>query len=155
MTDQDILLRLAVALFLGGCIGIERRWRGHEAGPHMNALVAAGAALFVISGTELGGDASQRILAQVATGIGFLAGGVILRDGLHVRGLNTAGTIWCVAAIGCVIGVGKVILAAELSLLFILANSFFHVLEHRVKMLSEDNIRVAPIRKVKNDDSKH
>ena len=144
MTDQDILLRLAVALILGGCIGFERRWRGHEAGPHANALVATGAALFVITGIEIGGDAGQRVLAQVATGIGFLAGGVILRDGLHVRGLNTAGTVWCVAAIGCLIGIGRLALAIELTALFIVANSFFHILEHRVKMLTEDNIVVTP-----------
>ena len=144
MTDQDILLRLAVALILGGCIGFERRWRGHEAGPHANALVATGAALFVITGIEIGGDAGQRVLAQVATGIGFLAGGVILRDGLHVRGLNTAGTIWCVAAIGCLIGLGRLALATELTVLFIVANSLFHLLEHRVKMLSEDNIVGTP-----------
>lgn len=142
MLDQDILLRLAVGLLLGGCIGFERRLRGHEAGPHVNALVAAGAALFVVTGIELGGDAGQRVLAQVATGVGFLAGGVILRDGLHVRGLNTAGTMWCVAAVGCVVGLGRVTLAFELTVLFIVANSLFHLLEHRVKLMSEDNITI-------------
>lgn len=139
MSDLDILLRLAVALLLGGSIGFERRWRGHDAGPHAVALVATGAALFVLSGIELGGDASQRVLAQVATGIGFLAGGVILRDGLHVRGLNTAATIWCVAAVGCITGLGRMMMAFELTVLLIVANSFFHVLEHRMKRIAEDD----------------
>ena len=137
MSDQDILLRLLLALFLGGAIGLERRWRGHEAGPHTNALVATGAALFVIAGLELGGDAGQRVLAQVAAGIGFLAGGVILRDGLHVRGLNTAGTVWCVAALGCVVGLGRMVLATEATAVIVIANSLFHFLEHHIKRLDD------------------
>ena len=139
MVDQDILLRMLLALILGGAIGLERRWRGHEAGPHTNALVATGAALFVITGLELGGDAGQRVLAQVVAGIGFLAGGVILRDGLHVRGLNTAGTVWCVAALGCFVGLGRMLLAAEATAIIIVANSLFHLLEHNVKQLDEDD----------------
>ncbi|MEP6827482.1 MAG: MgtC/SapB family protein, partial [Aestuariivirga sp.] len=133
MSDQDILLRLLLALVLGGAIGLERRWRGHEAGPHANALVATGAALFVIAGLELGGDGGSRVLAQVATGIGFLGGGVILRDGLHVRGLNTAGTVWCVAALGCAVGLGRMLLATEATAIVLIANSLFHLLEHRIK----------------------
>ena len=146
MNDQDILLRLLVALVLGGAIGLERRWRGHEAGPHTNALVATGAALFVIAAMELGGDAGQRVLAQVAAGVGFLAGGVILRDGLHVRGLNTAGTVWCVAALGCLVGVGRLLLAAEATVVILIANSAFHWLEHNVKPLAEEE-EIDPLRR--------
>jgi putative Mg2+ transporter-C (MgtC) family protein len=69
MEYPDIAL-LALALILGGAIGFERRWHGHAAGPHTNALVAFGAALFVMMGHELGPDATGRITAQVATGIG-------------------------------------------------------------------------------------
>ena len=138
MGDQEILLRLLLALVLGGAIGLERRWRGHEAGPHTNALVATGAALFVVAGLTLGGDAGARILAQVAAGIGFLAGGVILRDGLHVRGLNTAGTVWCVAALGCFVGLGRMLLATEATAVLIVANSVFHLIEHNVKRLDDD-----------------
>ena len=108
MPDQDILLRLILALLCGGVIGFERRWRGHVAGPHTDGMVAFGAALFVIAGQVLAGDAAARVLAQVATGIGFLAGGVILRDGLRIRGLNTAATVWCVAAVGSIVGLGHI-----------------------------------------------
>ena len=135
MQDVDILLRLFLALVFGGAIGFERRWRGHAAGPHTNALVACGAALFVVAGLELGGAADTRVLSQVATGIGFLAGGVILRDGLRVRGLNTAATVWCVAAIGCLAGLGHVTLAAAATVLIIFGNSFFHWVEHRIERL--------------------
>ncbi len=141
MQDFDILLRLFLALLLGGAIGFERRWRGHVAGPHTDGMVAFGAALFVIAGLELGGDGAARVLAQVATGIGFLAGGVILRDGLRIRGLNTAATVWCVAAVGCLIGFGRLMLAAETTVLVIIGNSVFHYIEHRieaVRKLPED-----------------
>ena len=137
MTDQDILLRILLALLFGGAIGLERRLRGHEAGPHTNALVCAGAALFIIVATLIGDDQGGRVVTPVATGVGFLAGGVILRDGLRVRGLNTAGTVWCVAALGSLVGFGRIMLAFEATVLFVAANSLFHVLEHRVPRLED------------------
>ncbi len=137
MLDQDILMRLMAALLFGGLIGFERRWRGHVAGPHTDGMVAFGAALFVIVGQQIGGDAAARVLAQVATGIGFLAGGVILRDGLRIRGLNTAATVWCVAAVGCLTGFGRIFLSAEITIGVIIGNSFFHWLEHRIEVVRQ------------------
>jgi putative Mg2+ transporter-C (MgtC) family protein len=145
MSDFDLVLRLIVALLLGAAIGFERRWRGHAAGPHTNGLVAMGAALFVVIAMKAGGDAFPRIAAQVATGIGFLAGGVILRDGLRVRGLNTAATVWCVAAIGVIAGYGSLLLAAGATTIIVAANSLFHALEHNV----------ARLRQVSEDESHH
>ena len=135
MIDSDILLRLFLALLFGGVIGFERRWRGHVAGPHTDGMVAFGAALFVVAGQVLGGDGAARVLAQVATGIGFLAGGVILRDGFRIRGLNTAATIWCVAAVGSITGLGRFVLAAEITVMVIIGNSVFHWLEHRIELV--------------------
>ena len=146
MSDQDLLLRLLAALVMGGLIGLERRWRGHEAGLHTNALVAAGAALFIASAIILGDDQGGRVVTPVATGIGFLAGGVILRDGLHVRGLNTAGTVWCVAALGCFVGLGRFLFAAEATVLVIIANSIFHYFEHNVRKLQSDEDDVEPVK---------
>ncbi|MGB8313176.1 MAG: MgtC/SapB family protein [Aestuariivirga sp.] len=131
MPDIEILLRLSLALVFGGLIGFERRWRGHVAGPHTNSLVTFGAALFVVAGQGLAGEGAARVLAQVATGIGFLAGGVILREGFRVQGLNTAATIWCTAAIGCFTGLGNLLLAAGATLLVVAGNSFFHWVEYR------------------------
>lgn len=128
--------RLALALLLGGAIGFERRWHGHAAGPHSNALVAFGAALFVLIGRDLSGDSTARIAAQVATGIGFLSGGVILRHGMSVRGLNTAATIWCVAALGCFVGLHYVWLPVAGTALLLAANLFFHILEHKLGWLT-------------------
>jgi putative Mg2+ transporter-C (MgtC) family protein len=101
------LERLAIALVLGFVIGIEREWRQGMAGLHTVTLVAVGAALFTVLPVLLGmpGD-STRVAAQVVSGIGFLAGGVILRDGLTLRGLITAATLWATAAIGVLSGNG-------------------------------------------------
>jgi putative Mg2+ transporter-C (MgtC) family protein len=100
-------LNIAVALALGVLIGLERQWGQHPAGLRTNALVSLGAALFV-SMSALMEDTSSptRIAAYVVSGLGFLGGGVILRAGLNVRGLNTAATIWCTGAIGSLAGAG-------------------------------------------------
>lgn len=98
---------VAAALVLGVLIGLERQWRQHTAGLRTNALVALGAALFVGLSTRIDREASPtRVAAQVVSGLGFLGGGVILREGLNVRGLNTAATIWCSGAVGTLAGAG-------------------------------------------------
>ena len=101
-------IRLGLALILGSLIGAERQWRQRTAGLRTHALVAAGAAMFVMltaltAGTE---DGSFRIAGQVVSGIGFLGAGVILRHGASVTGLNTAATLWCSAAIGTLAAYG-------------------------------------------------
>lgn len=100
--------RLAVALLLGAVIGLERQWRHRMAGTRTNALVAAASAAFIMIGALVSGDptASARIAGQIVTGIGFLGAGVIFREGASVRGLNTAATVWCSAAVGALAGMG-------------------------------------------------
>jgi putative Mg2+ transporter-C (MgtC) family protein len=95
------------ALLMGVAIGFERQWRQHSAGLRTNALVALGSALFVGLSTLVDHEGSPtRIAAQVVSGLGFLGGGVILREGLNVRGLNTAATVWCSGAVGALSGAG-------------------------------------------------
>ncbi len=87
----EFTLRLAVAFSLGTAIGLERQWRQRQAGLRTNALVATGSALFVMLSSMSPQDSSPtRVAAQVVSGIGFICGGVILREGLSVRGRNTA-----------------------------------------------------------------
>ena len=107
MTLLDFSLRIVLAVGLGAVIGIERQYRQRGAGLRTNALVAMGAAAFVtLSSLLLGEQSPTRIAAQVVSGIGFLGAGVILREGLNVRGLNTAATLWCSAAVGTLAGAG-------------------------------------------------
>ncbi|RDI96035.1 MgtC/SapB family protein [Meiothermus sp. QL-1] len=120
----EFMLRVLVALLLGAFIGVERQRRQSLAGMRTNALVSVGAALFVsISAmVEVNGVLDPtRIAAQVVSGIGFLGAGVILREGLNVRGLNTAATLWGAAAVGSLAGSGFLPQAAlgALAVLFI------------------------------------
>jgi putative Mg2+ transporter-C (MgtC) family protein len=107
------VVRLLVALALGAMIGAERQLRQRLAGLRTNALVAAGSALFIlVTAFSDNPDSTARIAAQVVSGIGFLGAGVIMREGLNVRGLNTAATLWCSAAVGVLSGLGQVVEAA-------------------------------------------
>ncbi len=106
MPIADFLIALSSALGLGLLIGLERQWGQHPAGLRTNALVCCGAALYVLMArTFNSGTETARVAAQVVTGMGFLGGGVILREGLTVRGLTTAATIWCTAAVGTLCGI--------------------------------------------------
>jgi putative Mg2+ transporter-C (MgtC) family protein len=113
----EILLRVGLAAGLGGAIGFERELREREAGLRTHLLVSVGAALFTLVSAYAWTDwrfstdeglvfDPTRIAAQVVTGIGFLGAGAIIRQGLSVRGLTTAATLWVVAAIGMATGAG-------------------------------------------------
>ncbi|MFM7656307.1 MAG: MgtC/SapB family protein [Paracoccaceae bacterium] len=100
-------LHLGVALACGAVIGSERQVRQRMAGLRTNALVALGAAGFVIFSQLVPNEVSPtRVAAQVVSGIGFLGAGIIFRDGFNVHGLNTAATLWCSAAVGVIAGIG-------------------------------------------------
>jgi putative Mg2+ transporter-C (MgtC) family protein len=113
VSTEQAAINLAVAVALGAIVGFERQWRNRLAGLRTNTLVSLGAASFVVFAALFPGESSPtRVAAQVVSGIGFLGAGVIFRDGLNVRGLNTAATLWCSAAIGVLAGAGYVVHAA-------------------------------------------
>ena len=133
MVVFDFALRVAAALTLGAMIGAERQLRQRMAGLRTNALVSVGASLFVMV-SVLEGDASghMRIAAQVVSGIGFLGAGVIMREGMTVRGLNTAATLWCSAAIGILCGLGFALEAAIGTGFVLIANLVLRHLAQRI-----------------------
>ena len=113
----EVILRIGLAAALGGAIGLERELREREAGLRTHMLVSVGAALFTMVSAYAWTDwrfsteeglvfDPTRIAAQIVTGIGFLGAGAIIRQGLSVKGLTTAATLWVVAAIGMAAGVG-------------------------------------------------
>jgi putative Mg2+ transporter-C (MgtC) family protein len=110
MLPADAAWRLLLAAGLGAAIGLEREYRQKPAGLRTNILIALGAALFTILSTLMGHD-TDRVAAQIVTGIGFLGGGAILRRGSAVQGMTTAATIWVNAAIGMSAGSGHFALA--------------------------------------------
>jgi len=107
--DLEFLIRISVAFGLGSLIGLERQFHQRGAGLRTTALVATGSAMFVFLSYHFDGlneTSPSRIAAGVVTGVGFLGAGVILREGFALRGLTTAATIWCAAAVGTLAGVG-------------------------------------------------
>lgn len=118
MTDfglqLDLSVRLLVAAGLGLAIGFEREIHGHPAGLRTHMLVALGSGLFtVLSIHGFGGEGGgapvdpTRIAAQIVSGIGFLGAGAILKDGIVIRGLTTAASLWATAAVGMAAGAGE------------------------------------------------
>jgi putative Mg2+ transporter-C (MgtC) family protein len=140
---EESLLRLALAAAFGGAVGLEREFREREAGFRTHMLVSVGSALFTIAsaygfrdfllqGGPLVRTDPTRIAAQIVTGIGFLGAGAIIRQGLSVRGLTTAATLWVVAAIGLTTGAGYYSAAAITTLLVLVSLWPLRILTHRV-----------------------
>ena len=101
-TDWLLLLtKIALATALGYLIGLERELHGKMVGTRTVSLIAIGGALYVLMSPSIFGGDNSRIIAQVVSGIGFLGAGIIFKDGDTVKGLTTAATVWCSAAIGC------------------------------------------------------
>lgn len=126
--------RLSIALLLGAVIGLERQWRQRMAGTRTNALVCAGASAFVMSGFLIPGDPSgeARIVSYVVSGVGFLGAGVIFKENLQVRGLNTAATVWCSAAVGVISGLGFPLFAVVLVAGILLTNTVLRPLAYKL-----------------------
>ena len=126
-------LRIVVALLLGVVIGLERQWRQRMAGLRTNALVSVGAALFAsISILMHATQNPTQVAAYVISGIGFLAGAVIFKEGFNVRGLNTAATLWATAAVGTLCGSGFLAQAALGALAVLGANMLLRPLVMRI-----------------------
>src|SRR3712207_3242967 len=115
LADSDQIVRMAIRLIaatvLGGIIGIERERIGKAAGLRTHMLTALGSALFVVSAAEAGmsiGDMS-RVIQGLATGIGFIGGGAILKlaEAREIEGLTTSAGIWMTAAVGVAVGLGR------------------------------------------------
>jgi putative Mg2+ transporter-C (MgtC) family protein len=121
LLHQATFPRLLVALILGALIGVERQWRQRAAGLRTNTLVCFGAAAFVDLGSTIAPGATQ-IIAYVVSGVGFLGAGAIMKDGGSVRGLNTAATLWCSAAVGACAGAGELLDAVFVTVLLISIN---------------------------------
>jgi putative Mg2+ transporter-C (MgtC) family protein len=118
----DLSLRLVIAAALGLAIGFEREIHGHPAGLRTHMLVAAGSGLFTVISAygfrDVAGAVPNtapidptRIAAQIVSGIGFLGAGAILKDGIVIRGLTTAASLWATSAVGMAAGAGEYIIA--------------------------------------------
>lgn len=162
LTLETMIIRLVIAIILGAVVGLERELVGKEAGIRTDIVVAAGAALFTIAGMTmpylLGLSAPDitemlvrnsgylRIIASIVTGIGFLGAGIILKQRARVTGLTTAASVWFMAAIGVLCGIGLIAFAAVASigitliLIFLRKIDLFRLLRkgQRMKEFGED-----------------
>ncbi len=129
----EVFTRLSIAALLGGALGLEREYRDKDAGFRTMILIALGAALFTVAAFEIGSDLGQyvdptRIISYVVAGVGFLGAGVIAKDGLSIKGLTTASTIWVSAALGVMSGSGMFLnatVAAAIGLFTLLVLPYF------------------------------
>jgi len=155
---KQVVLRLAVALGFGAFIGLERSYHGRPAGFRTHALVClASAALMLVTVYEsewFRPDTASiraaidptRMAQGIMTGIGFLGAGVIMKDGLSVRGLTTAASIWITAGIGILVGIGFFVPAALTTGLTLSALGGFRWIERRMKTeaYAHFTVRFAP-----------
>jgi putative Mg2+ transporter-C (MgtC) family protein len=124
VTLWDTFTSLALALALGLAVGVERQYRERIASLRTPILVAIGACQFVDMGLQVGGaDQAMRVVANLITGVGFLGAGLIMREGANVRGLSSAATVWCAAAIGACAGANMPGQAVLLTLFVLFCNA--------------------------------
>jgi putative Mg2+ transporter-C (MgtC) family protein len=135
----DTLVSLLTAFVFGTLIGAERQYRQRSAGLRTNVLVAVGASAFVDLANHLtGSDGSVRVIAYVVSGIGFLGAGAIMKEGMNVRGLNTAATLWASAAVGCCAGADMVAQAALLTIFVLGGNTLLRPLVNAIDRIPID-----------------
>jgi len=141
MTEIDFVIRLCIAFFAGGIIGIERSSRRQVAGLRTHILIAIGSCCLMMLSIwlpqQLNTGDPGRIAAQVVSGMGFLGAGAIIRLGSNIRGLTTAASLWLTAAVGLAIGAGMFIAAFTTVILAIITLILLNRLER--KLFPEDN----------------
>ena len=139
MSLEKFIVYLLICFFLSFFIGIERQYRQRSVGLRTTILVAIGSYLFVSFSVLLNGyniDVT-RIAAQIVTGIGFLGAGVILKDGVKIRGLTTAATLWCTAAIGVLCASGFILEAISGTVIILFSNVFLRYVNKIVNQKSK------------------
>ncbi|MDH6234962.1 putative Mg2+ transporter-C (MgtC) family protein [Mesorhizobium soli] len=135
----DTAVSFTAAFILGTLIGAERQYRQRTAGLRTNVLVAVGSAAFVDLAQRIAGTAEAvRVISYVVSGIGFLGAGVIMKEGMNVRGLNTAATLWCSAAVGACAGTDMLAEAALLTVFVLAGNTLLRPLVNVINRIPID-----------------
>lgn len=135
----DTAVSLTAAFIFGTMVGAERQYRQRTAGLRTNVLVAVGAAAFVDLAMAITGPVEAvRVISYVVSGVGFLGAGAIMREGMNVRGLNTAATLWCSAAIGACAGADMVAQAALVTVFVIAGNTLLRPLVNAINRIPLD-----------------
>lgn len=136
----EFLLKMLVCFLLSACIGLERQFRGRKAGLRTVILVSIGSFLFVNFSFSFPNSDTTRVAAQVVAGIGFLGAGVIIKDSKNVKGLTTAATLWCSAAIGILCSANLLFEAATGTLFILFTNIVLRSVNRKINLLSGKGI---------------
>ena len=136
MTYMDFIVRVSLSLALGFLIGLERQLTGHSAGIRINVLICMGTSFFTLFPMLYGSDQMFRVGSSIISGIGFLCSGVIFKDSGSVRGMNTAATLWCTAAIGILASTGMYVIAVSAAALLIMSNLILRPVAARFRPLA-------------------
>lgn len=131
----DVISKIGLATLFGYIIGVERELHGKVVGTRTITLIVIGTALYVMMSPRIAGGDNSRIIAQVVSGIGFLGAGIIFKNGDTVKGLTTAATVWCAAAIGGLCGFGMFAEAMLGTIAIVAINIFF---KHRLSKMDKD-----------------
>lgn len=133
MITTDAITPLLISAGVGALIGLERELRGVPAGMRTHALVALGSTIFTIASLSFGGTAdASRVAAQVAVGVGFIAGGVIFKSQHNIHGMTTAANLWVVAALGIIIGLKQYYLAGASAVILLAILLLGRIAENRI-----------------------
>lgn len=150
-TTFNFILALLLSIFLGALIGAERELRNKDAGISTHALVISGAMLYTLMSSIVDPASQSRIAAQIVTGIGFLGAGLILKDGVTVKNLTTAASLWFAGAIGMAIGFGYYAIAITASIASVIIPRIPHL---RSKEFREEEAKLAAKKSVVKKRSK-
>ena len=134
-----VYIRILIAILFGFLMGLEREYHHRYIGIRTVSMVSLACCLFCT--VQLDGADPSRIIGQVVTGMGFLGAGVIFKEGASVKGMTTAATLWCAAAIGSMVGLGYLGEAAVGTVSVIAINSLFRYIkiERKIKDKDEEN----------------
>jgi len=154
MTISDFIIRIVASVIFGFLIGFERQLTGHPAGIRTNALVSLGSSIFVIFSLIMETNDQTRVAGQIVTGVGFLCSGIIFKDGVSVRGLNTAATIWCTAAIGVLTSSGYILYATLATALLITVNVIFRPLSNKINPIFDETGKCYQIMAICDEDKR-
>ena len=139
ITLLDIALRLLCATLIGFAVGVEREWIHRPAGMRTHMVVAVGACVVIMTGEQIFLQSGQygawsdpdRMAAQVISGIGFLGAGTIIREGITIKGLTTAASLWAVASLGLAVGAGCYFIALCGTLIIVITLTVLRVLQDK------------------------
>ena len=134
------LLRIVISVILGALLGVEREYRGKAAGIKTIAMISLGACIFTLISQKISEGSPDRIAANIVTGVGFLGGGVIFKEGFSVTGLTTAASIWIAAALGMAVGHRDYLVAFSALGLSIFVLSTFEYLRDVVDFFRESRM---------------